>query len=72
MRTAATQGTIGGMTFLRYLRAVLWSFVGLGGRRQEADGRVSPAGILPTIAIAFVLVILFVVLLVSIAKYASS
>lgn len=57
--------------FLRYLRAVLWGFVGLGGRRDDADERVDQAGALPTIAIALVLVLLLVVGLIALAKFAA-
>ncbi|VTU24700.1 MULTISPECIES: DUF2970 domain-containing protein [unclassified Variovorax] len=57
--------------FLRYLRAVLWAFIGLGGRRSDAAGRVDQAGVLPTIAIALVLVLLIVCGLIALAKFAA-
>ncbi|MGO4395382.1 DUF2970 domain-containing protein [Variovorax sp. M-6] len=57
--------------FLRYLRAVLWGLIGLGGRRADADERVDQAGAVPTIAIALVLVLLLVVGLIALAKFAA-
>jgi hypothetical protein len=57
--------------FLRYLRAVLWGLVGLGGRQADAASRVDEAGALPTIAIAFVLVLLLVAGLIALAKFAA-
>ncbi|MCJ0762033.1 DUF2970 domain-containing protein [Variovorax terrae] len=57
--------------FLRYLRAVLWGFIGLGGRRADADARVDQAGVMPTIAIAVVLALLLVVVLIGLAKFAA-
>lgn len=56
-------------TFLGYLRAVLWAFIGLGGRRSDAESRVRKAGALPIIAIALVLVLLFVAGLIGIAHF---
>ena len=57
--------------FLRYLRAVLWGFIGLGGRRADADERVDQAGAIPTIAIALVLALLLVVGLIALARFAA-
>jgi len=57
--------------FLRYLRAVLWGVVGLGGRQADAASRVDEAGVLPTIAIAFVLVMLIVAGLIALARFAA-
>ena len=57
--------------FLRYLRAVLWGLIGLGGRRADADERVDQAGAVPMIAIALVLVLLLVVGLIALAKFAA-
>ena len=57
--------------FLRYLRAVLWGLIGLGGRRVDADERVDQAGAVPMIAIALVLVLLLVVGLIALAKFAA-
>lgn len=58
--------------FLRYLRAVLWGMIGLGGRQSDARTRVDPAGALPTIGIALVLVILLVGCLMAIATLAAA
>jgi hypothetical protein len=57
--------------FFRYLRAVLWGFIGLGGRRADADERVDQAGAIPTIAIAMVLALLLVAGLIALAKFAA-
>lgn len=57
--------------FLRYLRAVLWAFIGLGGRRADAAGRVDQAGVLPTLGIALVLVLLIVGGLIALARFAA-
>jgi hypothetical protein len=56
---------------LRTVRAVLWSFIGLGGRRSEADKRTEQVGFLPLILVAFVIVLLLVVGLVALARYAA-
>ncbi len=58
-------------TFLRALRAVLWSFIGLGGRRADADERTRHVGLLPLIAVALVLVLVLIVGLVLLARYAA-
>ncbi|MDM0021995.1 DUF2970 domain-containing protein [Variovorax saccharolyticus] len=57
--------------YLRYLRAVLWGFIGLGGRRADADQRVGQAGVIPTIVIALVLVLLLVAGLIALARFAA-
>lgn len=57
--------------FLRYLRAVLWGLIGLGGRQADADSRVDEGGALAMIAIALVLVLLLVVGLIALAKFAA-
>ncbi|MGJ7511455.1 DUF2970 domain-containing protein [Variovorax sp. GT1P44] len=58
--------------FLGYIRAVLWAFIGLGGRRADAESRVGRAGVLPMILIALVLVVLFVAGLVGVAHLVAS
>jgi hypothetical protein len=55
--------------FLRYLRAVLWGLVGLGGRQADAATRVDEAGVVPVLAIALVLVLLFVGGLITLARF---
>ncbi|MDM0028960.1 DUF2970 domain-containing protein [Variovorax saccharolyticus] len=55
--------------YLRYLRAVLWGFIGLGGRRADADQRVGQAGVIPTIVIALVLALLLVAGLIALARF---
>lgn len=57
--------------FLRALRAVLWSFIGLGGRRADAEKRTEQIGLMPLLLVAFVLVLVLVVGLVLLARYAS-
>lgn len=57
--------------FLRSLRTVLWGLIGLGGRRAAADARVDRAGALPMIAIALTLVLLLVVGLMALARFAA-
>jgi hypothetical protein len=59
-------------TFLRTLRAVLWSFIGLGGRRADAEARTAGVGVLPLVAVAFVLVLLFVGGLIAVARFAGA
>lgn len=56
---------------LRALRAVLWSFIGLGGRRADADKRTAQVGILPLIGVALVVVLLLIVGLVALAHFAA-
>ena len=57
--------------YLRYLRAVLWGLIGLGGRRADADERVDQAGAIPTIAIALVLALLLLAGLIALARFAA-
>ncbi|MFT3719752.1 DUF2970 domain-containing protein [Pseudorhodoferax sp.] len=57
--------------FLRALRAVLWSFIGLGGRRDEADRRTEQVGLLPLLLVAIVLALLLIVGLVALARWAA-
>jgi hypothetical protein len=58
--------------FLRYLRAVLWSFIGLGGRSADASTRLKGANPLPLIAIAFGVVLAFLACLAALARFAAS
>ena len=54
---------------MRALRAVLWSFIGLGGRRADAEGRTAQVGILPLIGVALVVVLLLVAGLITLARF---
>ena len=56
---------------MRAVRAVLWSFIGLGGRRADADKRAAQVGILPLIGVAFVMVLLLIAGLLALAHYAA-
>ncbi|WP_326539147.1 DUF2970 domain-containing protein [Pseudorhodoferax sp.] len=56
---------------LRTVRAVLWSFIGLGGRQSDAERRTEQVGFLPLAIVAFVLVVLLVVGLVALARFAA-
>ncbi|MDB5826252.1 MAG: putative transrane protein [Variovorax sp.] len=56
---------------MQAVRAVLWSFVGLGGRRADAETRTESVGILPLIAVALLIVLLLVVGLISLARVAA-
>lgn len=56
---------------MRAVRAVLWSFIGLGGRRADADKRTAQVGILPLIGVAFVIVLLLIAGLLTLAHYAA-
>ena len=58
-------------TALRHLRAVLWSFAGMGGRRTDATDRLEKANPLALVVIAFALVALIVVGLVALAHFAA-
>ena len=68
----ADDGKIEGMDnkFVRNLfgviRAVLWSFIGLGGRRADAEGRTAQAGILHIVAVALFFVVLLVLSLIGV------
>lgn len=52
--------------FLGYVRAVLWAFIGLGGKQSDAESRVGKTGALPMLVIALVVVLLFVVGLIGV------
>ena len=54
---------------MRARRAVLWSFIGLGGRRADADKRTAQVGILPLIGVALFVVLLLVVGLITLARF---
>lgn len=54
------------------VRAVLWSFIGLGGRRADADKWTAQVGILPLIGVALVLVLLLIAGLLALAHFAAS
>jgi hypothetical protein len=56
---------------MRAVRAVLWSFIGLGGRRADADKRTAQVGILPLIGVAFAMVLLLIAGLLALAHYAA-
>lgn len=58
-------------SLMRAVRAVLWSFIGLGGRRADADKRTAQVGILPLIGVAFVMVLLLIAGLLALAHYAA-
>jgi hypothetical protein len=57
--------------FLRALRAVLWSFVGLGGRRADADRRTEQIGVLPLVGVALAVVLLLIAGLLALAHFAA-
>ncbi|MDQ0026965.1 hypothetical protein J2X90_004792 [Variovorax paradoxus] len=57
--------------FLRALRAVLWSFIGLGGRRADADRRTEQVGVLPLIGVALAVVLLLIAGLLALAHFAA-
>ncbi|MDP9929422.1 DUF2970 domain-containing protein [Variovorax paradoxus] len=57
--------------FLRALRAVLWSFIGLGGRRADADRRTEQIGVLPLIGVALAVVLLLIAGLLALAHFAA-
>ncbi|RSZ44242.1 MULTISPECIES: DUF2970 domain-containing protein [unclassified Variovorax] len=54
---------------LRAVRAVLWSFIGLGGRRADAERRTAQVGILPLIGVALVMVLLLIAGLITLVHY---
>ncbi|MDH6167868.1 hypothetical protein M2282_003018 [Variovorax boronicumulans] len=56
-------------TLMRAVRAVLWSFIGLGGRRADADERTAQVGILPLIGVALFVVLLLVAGLITLARF---
>ncbi|KQU82479.1 hypothetical protein ASC78_18075 [Variovorax sp. Root318D1] len=57
--------------FLRALRAVLWSFIGLGGRRADADRRTEQVGVLPLMGVALAVVLLLIAGLLALAHFAA-
>ena len=57
--------------FMRAVRAVLWSFIGLGGRRADADRRTEQVGVLPLVGVALVLVLLLIAGLLALARFAA-
>ena len=57
--------------FLRALRAVLWSFVGLGGRRADADRRTEQIGVLPLIGVALAVALLLIAGLLALEHFAA-
>jgi hypothetical protein len=56
---------------LRTVRAVLWSFIGLGGRRSNAEKRTEQVGFLPLAIVAFVLMLVLIAGLVALARFAA-
>jgi hypothetical protein len=65
-------GTVIAMSKLfRAVRAVLWSFIGLGGRRADATARTEQVGLLPLVAIALVFALLLVSGLIAVARIAA-
>lgn len=57
--------------FLRALRVVLWGFIGLGGRRADADQRMNQIGLGTILAIAAVLLALVLGGLFALARFAA-
>ena len=58
--------------FKRAVRAVLWSFIGLGGRRADADRRTAQVGLLPLVGVALATVLLLIAGLLALAHFAAS
>jgi hypothetical protein len=56
---------------MRAVRAVLWSFIGLGGRRADAEKRVAQVGVLPLIGVALAMVLLLIAGLLALAHFAA-
>ena len=57
---------------LRVLKAVLWGFIGLGGRQADAESRLDGAGgLLPLVLVGLVLVVLLVGGLIVLARFAA-
>ena len=56
---------------MRAVRAVLWSFIGLGGRRADADRRTAQVGLLPLVGVALVTVLLLIGGLLALAHFAA-
>ena len=59
------------MNILRYIQAVLWSFIGLG-RRSDLHELQEKANPVALVATAIVGVVLFVIALVALARFAVS
>lgn len=58
--------------FLRVLKAVLWGFIGLGGRRSDAEKRLEGAGgPLPLVLVGLALALLLVGGLIALARFAA-
>jgi hypothetical protein len=57
------------MSLIGQVKTVLWSFVGIGGRKREERDR---ANLLVVIAVAFVLVACFLGTLAFVARHAAS
>ena len=56
---------------MRAVRAVLWSFIGLGGRRADADRRTAQVGLLPLVGVALATVLLLIAGLLALAHFAA-
>jgi len=56
---------------MRAVRAVLWSFIGLGGRLADADRRTEQVGVLPLIGVALITVLLLIAGLLALAHFAA-
>jgi len=56
---------------MRAVRAVLWSFIGLGGRRADAEKRGAQVGVLPLIGVALAMVLLLIAGLLALAHFAA-
>jgi hypothetical protein len=56
---------------MRAVRAVLWSFIGLGGRRANADRRTAQVGLLPLVGVALATVLLLIGGLLALAHFAA-
>ena len=56
---------------MRAVCAVLWSFIGLGGRRADADRRTAQVGLLPLVGVALATVLLLIGGLLALAHFAA-
>lgn len=57
---------------LRVLKAVLWGFIGLGGRRADAESRLEgTGGLLPLVLVGLVLLLVLVGGLILLARFAA-
>ena len=59
------------VNLMRAVRAVLWSFIGLGGRRADADRRTAQVGLLPLVGVALATVLLLIAGLLALAHFAA-